>query len=297
MTPSNVQLALGTVQFGVKYGIAGRGEPVPPKEVRQIFARAWELGIRALDTAPVYGDIEERLDALVGDYPFKMVSKIPAIPHELSANAMADFVIESIDKTRQRLGRRLDTLLFHCSDDLLHEQGEFVWNTASKAISDSTIRLGVSCYSPLELEILHGKYPVEVAQVPGNAFDQRLMSATHLNGVELYLRSVFLQGILLLAPEIVAKRLPQATGIINAWQNWCNHHGLSPLQAALSIAKGLPGVRYCVVGVDRLSHLEEIMSAWDSITPMSDLALATTDQDIIDPRCWHSKETRYEVSK
>jgi aryl-alcohol dehydrogenase-like predicted oxidoreductase len=286
MTTPNVELALGTVQFGMKYGIVGRGEPVPTKEVQDIFAKAWEYGIRVLDTAPAYGTIEENLCSLSKGYPFRMVSKIPALPKESSADKVVDFVSHSIQKSRERLGERLTTILFHRSEDLLEPNGSIAWQAASMAISDSAIRLGVSCYSPSELVLLQNKFPVSAAQVPGNAWDQRIITTKNIKNVELYLRSVFLQGILLLSPEIASKQLPQATNSINAWGKWCNEHQLTPLQAALSIAKGLPGVRYCVVGVDKLSHLEEILTAWTSTVPLTAPSLSTDNMDVIDPRRW-----------
>ena len=302
MSAPNVELALGTVQFGMKYGIAGRGEPVPADEVRDIFARAWESGVRVLDTAPAYGSIEENLGDLTKDYPFKMVSKIPALPQGTSED-IAKFVTQSIQKTRKRLGDNLTTILFHRSEDLLEPHGAIAWEAASKAISDSSIRLGVSCYSPSELALLQTKFPVSAAQIPGNALDQRIRTANlpvipHCvrddvnqvpevtKNIELYLRSVFLQGILLLAPETVSKQLPQAAKHIYAWRKWCEEHQLSPLQAALSIAKGLPGIRYCVVGVDKLSHLEEILTAWNHAVPLTASSLSTDNMDIIDPRLW-----------
>ncbi|MCL9683577.1 aldo/keto reductase [Legionella maioricensis] len=286
MRAPNVELALGTVQFGMKYGIVGRGEPVPTKEVQNIFARAWEYGIRVLDTAPAYGTIEENLGPLTEGYPFRMVSKIPALPKESSSAEIAHFVTHSIQKSRERLGERLTTLLFHRSEDLLEQHGTIAWQAAFQAISDSSIRLGVSCYSPSELALLQNKFPIAVAQIPGNALDQRITATKNINNVELYLRSVFLQGILLLAPEIASKQLPQATNSINAWGKWCDEHQLTPLQASLSIAKGLPGVRYCVVGVDKLSHLEEILTAWTSAVPLTAPSLSTDDTEVIDPRRW-----------
>lgn len=286
MIAPDVELALGTVQFGMKYGIVGRGETVPAKEVQDIFARAWEYGIRVLDTAPAYGTIEESLGTLTEGYPFKMVSKIPVLPKESSSVEVVNFVSNSIQKTRERLGERLTTLLFHRSDDLLEQHGTIAWETASKAISDSPIRLGVSCYSPSELALLQNKFPISVAQIPGNALDQRITTTKNINNVELYLRSVFLQGILLLAPERASKQLPQAANSIKVWGKWCDEHQLTPLQAALSVAKGLPGIRYCVVGVDKLAHLEDILTAWTSAVPLTAPSLSTDNMDIIDPRRW-----------
>ena len=80
MSAHAVELALGTVQFGLTYGVAGRGEPVPEREIKDILALAWRAGVRTLDTASAYGDIEERLGGLMRDRAFKVTSKIPALP-------------------------------------------------------------------------------------------------------------------------------------------------------------------------------------------------------------------------
>ena len=175
--------------------------------------------------------------------------------------------------------------MFHRSDDLLQPYGADAWATALNAISGSNIRLGVSCYSPFEISMLQDKFGVSVAQLPGNALDQRLR-ATSLNNIELHLRSVFLQGILLMAPEKAAMKLPHGEHSFNVWRKWCDEYQMLPLQAALSIAKALPGVRYCVVGADKLTQLEEIATAWEDAPPIDGSALAIDNLDIIDPRRW-----------
>lgn len=289
MTIPHVELALGTAQFGMKYGIMGCGKPVSPNEVREIFARASTLGIRVIDTAPAYGDIEERLHAFTEGYRFDIVSKIPAVPSDKGSNAVFDFVASSVLKSLERLGTRLRTVLFHRGQDLLDQYGDTAWKAACEAISNSPIQLGISCYSPQELEAVCAEFPIKVAQVPGNALDQRLMSVKNINGIELHLRSVFLQGILLADLDTVSIRLPRAAKATAAWRHWCQEHNLSLLEGALSIAKGLPGVRYCVVGVDNVAQLEHIWDAWTSAVPISAPDLATHDQELIDPRRWYSK--------
>src|SRR3989338_4437469 len=197
---TQTEIALGTAQFGLNYGIAGRGEVVPQTEVCQILERAWDLGIRRIDTAPVYGTIEKELKILLKKYPFKVVSKIPLAPVNDGKDDIAHFILNHIRCSQNNLGDSLDTLLFHRSDDLLSEHANFIWDVASKALKNSNIRLGVSCYSPDELKDLCKRFPIQVSQVPGNAFDQRLKSAHGIPGVEIHLRSVFLQGVLLQSP-------------------------------------------------------------------------------------------------
>ena len=84
-----MQLALGTVQFGLAYGITGKGQVVPEREVRGILARAWERGVRTLDTAAAYGDIEARLKGLCEGRAFRVISKVPVVPDQLPASEAA----------------------------------------------------------------------------------------------------------------------------------------------------------------------------------------------------------------
>lgn len=288
MSQAAVQLALGTAQFGMSYGIVGRGAPVSPNEIRAILARAWNSGVRAVDTAPVYGDIEARIDSLAGDYEFAIASKIPALPPGLTPNAAAKFVTESIRETRARLGQRLSAILFHCGDDLLEDRGNMAWQAAVSATGDMRVQLGVSCYSPSEAAAVRARFPVAAVQIPGNVLDQRLASASGLGDIVISLRSVFLQGLLLLTPKEVAARIPAAAVAAATWNAWCREHGLPPLQAALGIAKALPGARYCIVGVDRLSQLDQILEAWDLARPLHAPGLACQDPHVIDPRRWGS---------
>lgn len=284
----NVQteIALGTAQFGLNYGIAGRGEVVPRTEMYQILERAWDLGIRRIDTAPVYGSIEKELKTLLKKYPFKVVSKIPFVLSHLEKEDIARFILTHIRNSQNNLEDSLDTMLFHRADDLLSEQANFIWEVAAKALKNSNIRLGVSCYSPDELRDLCKRFPIQVAQVPGNAFDQRLKLTDGIPDVEIHLRSVFLQGILLLSTDQISVKLPNAREALKNWRAWCEENNLSPLQGALSYVNSHPNVSYCVIGVDRLSQLEEIYDCWTTLPSIKTDPPSVTDLDIIDPRCW-----------
>ena len=284
----NVQteIALGTAQFGLNYGIAGRGEVVPRKEVYQILERAWDLGIRRIDTAPVYGTIEKGLKTLLKKYPFKVVSKIPFVPVHLDKDDIAHFTLNNIRRSQNNLEDSLDILLFHRSDDLFTEHANFIWEVASKALKNLNIRLGVSCYSPDELRNLCKRFPIQVSQVPGNAFDQRLKSSHGIPNIEIHLRSVFLQGILLLSTDQISVKLPKAKEALKNWRTWCEENNLSPLQGALNFVKFHPDISYCVIGVDRLSQLEEIYNCWTTLQSMKTHPPRVDDLDIIDPRCW-----------
>ena len=89
MASRSPRLALGTVQFGLAYGLAGNAAPMSDADAREVLVAASAAGIDRLDTAAAYGDIEQRLGRLVGDLPFGVVSEFPALPAGMSAAELA----------------------------------------------------------------------------------------------------------------------------------------------------------------------------------------------------------------
>lgn len=288
MTRRVLELVLGTVSFGLKYGIAGRTERVPDEEIVEILRAAATAGIESLDTAPGYGDIETRLASLCAGLAVHVISKIPAVPTGASLSQSARFVGESVERSVERLGPRLNAILFHRADDLSGRFGETLWQAAERAVS-GRLRLGVSCYSPSEAVALRRRYPIALVQLPGNALDQRLTAegvAVGLSGVEVHLRSVFLQGGLLMPLDDVRARIPASADAMTRWHCWCRAQRLGPLEGAIAVAKSLPSVNRYVLGLDRIGQLHEIVEAWRHTPPIAAPALASDSLDVIDPRRW-----------
>lgn len=277
-------LALGTVQFGLAYGVAG-DDMVAEPEARAILRRAFDLGIRRLDTAPAYGGIEARLADLIGDLPFSIVSKISPAPPG-SGDAARGHIRRSVQLSRERLGARLAGVLFHDAATLLGEGGTDLWAEASDALAGTAA--GVSCYSVEELLSAAARFPVAMAQLPGNALDQAVRRHAVPDQIEITLRSAFLQGLLLLPLDDAASRVPAARRALEAWHRFCAEAALSPLAAALSIVKGFASVDYCVVGVQTVAQLEQIAAAWAEARPLAAAELDTPERDVTDPRRWRS---------
>ena len=282
-----MKLALGTVQFGLPYGIAGRPVPVPEFEVRAILMRAWELGIRMLDTAAAYGDIERKLSRLMDGRAFTVVTKVPPMRVNLEAPEAVLWIDRKLNQARSRLGPNLHAVMMHRAEDLLVPTADVVWAVCANFASQHNVRLGVSCYDMPTLNALCSRYCVDVVQLPGNALDQRL-NATALPqpAIDVHLRSAFLQGLLLMPQAEAAARLPSARLPLERWHAWCLKRELSPLVAALGLVKGFPHVSHCVVGVGDVGQLEAISEAWNEAPVLYGPELSVFESTIIDPRCW-----------
>ncbi|HEY7639581.1 MAG TPA: aldo/keto reductase [Steroidobacteraceae bacterium] len=283
-----MELALGTVQFGLPYGIAGRDEPVPEAEARAILQIAHAGGIRLLDTAAAYGSIEERLPALCGGLQFRIVSKIPALPVSTDLAAVEKFVADAVRGARRRLGPSLSCMLFHRAADLLGPAAESAWRAARDAARPHDVQLGVSAYDPAEARAVQQRFGIDVVQVPANAFDQRLRQEGPLSGVATHVRSVLLQGLLLMPVAEAAARVPAAAEPLARWHRWCDERGLGTLQAALALVKGMAAASHVVVGVDSAAQLETILDAWHASAPLTAPELACGNLDVIDPRRWNA---------
>lgn len=281
-----MNLSLGTVQFGLAYGIAGRHTPVEPAEVRQILELAQSAGITTLDTAAAYGDIEERLSTLCEGLDFQVVSKIPPLPDDLPFQERSKWVAAMSERSVSRLRGRLCGLMFHQARDLLGPDANALWSAAS-SVTQEKITLGVSCYRTGELDNIGTHLPVGMAQLPGNALDQQLVG--YYADATLWVRSAFLQGALLMNADDACDILPGGRRWLLAWHAWCQVHGYAPLRAALGLVKSLAGADYCVVGVDSVAHLENILEAWEAVPALMAPELACPLVQVTDPRLWNKR--------
>ena len=115
--PMQSKISLGTVQFGLRYGIANRKGKIPPKEVFEILKYAADSGINCLDTAFAYGDSEDVIGAYLRRYPhqFQVVSKLPSL--DVYSLGKAE---ECLRVTLGRLNiKKLSGYLIHSFEDFL----------------------------------------------------------------------------------------------------------------------------------------------------------------------------------
>jgi aryl-alcohol dehydrogenase-like predicted oxidoreductase len=187
----NSKIGLGTVQFGIKYGISNTAGQVSEEEVVKILNSAYDKGIRVIDTAPAYGDAEKTL----GKYDlskFKVISKFMTVQgnNTVTKQLQNSLVQLNVDNIYAYLAHRPLGLMDDKSQwpelQNLKEQGKVK-------------KIGFSLNSPDEIELLVKNDMVpDIIQVPYNYFDNRFKD--HIiqlkkSGCEIHARSAFLQGL------------------------------------------------------------------------------------------------------
>ena len=187
------------------YGATNNFPPPSLDDVGEILEFAIDNNIRHLDTAASYGDSEEILGK-IGVSNFVVTTKLPHIGN--SPIVAKNWVELQIEGSLKRL--RLDTIptvLFHNCDDLLGRNGDLLWSELSAIKAAGTIsKIGVSVYDEVELAKVLQLYKIDVVQVPCNILDNRfrrsdLLSTLTNRNIEIQVRSIFLQGVLIAEPR------------------------------------------------------------------------------------------------
>lgn len=285
-----MKLALGTAQFGMDYGVANRGGRVPQDEVGAILTHARSEGIDTLDTAIAYGESESALGkcALAG---WRIITKLGAVPED-HPDAGA-WVAEQIRGSLQRLGvASLYGVLLHSPSQLLEAHGGEILSALQAAKREGMIRKsGISIYDPSELDGLWDLCRPDIVQAPFNILDRRLVDSGWLRRMqeshtEVHVRSIFLQGLLLMGGEDRPRSFQRWDRLWASWHGWLQDSGLTPLEACVRDALSFPEIARVVVGVDSLRHLEEICEAAHGDAPEIPSSLHTDDTDLLNPSKW-----------
>ncbi|MGQ0666818.1 MAG: aldo/keto reductase [Nitrospiraceae bacterium] len=285
-----MKLALGTVQFGLNYGIANKQGQVSHEEARSIIDRARASGMNTMDTAIAYCDSERRLGE-IGISDWRVVSKLPAVPD--TCGDVSQWVTDALHGSLQRLKiKRLYGLLLHKPQQLLEQDGDSLYRSLQQLKRDRLVqKIGVSIYGPEELETLCSRYQFDIVQAPFNIMDRRLIDSGWLPrlaelGIELHARSVFLQGLLLMTPRDRPGKFNRWASLWSNLETWLTYSKLTPLQACLRYAVSFPEINKVVIGVDSLNQLEEILRATAGPMPQVPPDLQTRDVDLLNPARW-----------
>lgn len=287
----NTRLALGTVQFGLPYGISNQFGQIGRSEGADILDCARASGIDTLDTAIAYGDSEQRLGE-IGVTQWRVVTKLPARPDGQLAR---EWVQDSLLGSLARLGLpRLGGLLLHQPLALLSEQGEALYSALVELKAAGKIeKIGISIYDPAELDALCPHFDFDLVQAPLNIVDRRLISSGWLErmvraGTEVHVRSIFLQGLLLMDDASRPAKFARWNPLWATWDGWLREHELSALQACLGFALSQPEIGRVVVGVDGLLHLRQVIAAATMATsaPSVPASLSSEDPNLINPSQW-----------
>ena len=274
------KLVLGTVQFGLQYGVNSAGRP-SEDTVKSILTEANKGGLTTLDTSSAYGNSEEILgDCITPEENFKIVSKYPK-----GAAPVCEMFNSSLK--RLRVDHLYGYLLHHFE---VYKNNPKVWDEfVSIKESGKVQKIGFSLYSPEELQfILDKKSPFDLIQVPFNIFDKKflpLMKVVHDKGVEVHVRSTFLQGLFFKDREALPEKLKPMKKYLLQLDEFSKQSGLSISEIALNYNLQNPYIDGVLIGVDNVEQLKTNLASV-KYTPI-DLEIEVKEQELLNPVNWN----------
>jgi aryl-alcohol dehydrogenase-like predicted oxidoreductase len=286
MTSLIAKLGLGSGQFRLDDPASVRGRP-PEAEAREILAIATRAGLRVL----AVGRHSQAADTRLG----KMLPR--PNPFGLTVTSVRpdrgpDFAESEIRAQIARLGvQQVDAILAPSATDLLSAGGPALWDRLRKLRDEGLCKkVGVSVYASDDPLGLARRFKPDVVQAPASLLDQRLIVDGTLAelagmGVEVQLRSIFLNGVLLLPPDRAPSHLKAAAGRISRARRLIAEGRSDPLQAALGFALSRPEASAVLVDVATVAEMSAVVAA--ASTPPPDLdwdEMALDDPAALDPR-------------
>lgn len=263
-----MELCLGTVQFGMDYGISGQKQPSVEQAV-EMLDYAVQNGINTIDTANAYGTAEDVVGAFlrkktVPRESLWIISKFrPNLLDDVKENAYYAVMKENLTNTLERLGvDYLDTYLLHSA--------RYVYNDAIIATLNRfkqegyTRKVGVSVYEVDEAKKCIERDNVDFMQLPYSVFDQRMkaggifdLAKKQGNTTQIHSRSAFIQGLILMEENEVPDFLAKARPIVRKISEMCRKYEISRISLAMNYVKQEESISHLVFGVDNIEQLKE----------------------------------------
>lgn len=288
----NSKLILGTVQFGLDYGINNAiGKPTT-QSIKSILDTAYTNKITILDTAEAYGDSQERIGGYLksGGYPFEIITKFSSSVKNLSLN-----ITERIQQNLKTLHiEKLYCYMFHSFNDF-NNYFSIVKNELIQLQNNGLIqKLGVSVYTNTELEVVLNTPEIQVVQLPFNLLDNdakrgKLLLKAQERGIEIHTRSAFLQGLFFKPLEAIPTKLKPLHAYLKTIDIIKKDLSLSTETISLQYPLQKTYINNVLIGVD---SVEQLQSNIKNSTTKIDISVTKIDainvkeEALLNPSNW-----------
>lgn len=291
-----MKLGLGTVQFGIDYGISNTAGQTSIEEAQRIVDYAFQVGVNTIDTAPesYYGESEAVVGKVAVDYPeLNIVTKTERfvdVP-ELDTSHAERFA-NILNLSLKRLQKEsVYGILVHDVRDLMKPGSNLIYQELINFKElGKTQKIGVSVYNAEQIDYILEHYHIDLIQLPCSIFDQRLIHSGHLKklkdyGVEIHVRSAFLQGLVFIDPENLSPHFNNVKPLLKAFHLKLKDLNLTPAQAALGFLNQVDEIDKIICGVNTLGQFRELVEAVNVDMKWA-AEFAINDDQILNPGNW-----------
>jgi len=297
------KITLGTAQLGSNYGIANTTGKPNFNTICEILKIAINSGITTFDTSPSYGDSEK----ILGDFlkttssTLNIITKIPKIKHlnTYSFQEIYDLVKQSVIFSAAKLNlEKIPICLLHDPSDMTNYNGLVTKSLVALKDEGLINRIGVSVYTPQEVEKFLDLNDFDAIQIPINIFDTRLIKNNLLNqltkqGIIIFARSIFLQGLFFLDSNKLPFYLNKVKDPLSQLHKLSSELEMNVNELALKFVNEFSNISSMVIGVDSSNQLKTNIDALDSPPLPNEIIEKIIDifddipEELINPSMWN----------
>jgi len=279
------KIILGTVQFGLDYGINNVSGQVSPTEVMKILSVCKESCITKLDTSAAYGNSEKILGEFIKS-DFDVISKYPGCSRSVESvfnNTLADLGVNRI----------YGYLIHHFN---FFKEHTHIWEDIFLLKETGKIKkIGFSIYNIDELNFLFdNNIEFDLIQFPYNIFDRRFdpyLYELKKRNVEIHIRSVFLQGLFFKDLNLLNEKIRPLKSYLLELREFCKKRNYSIESFALNYVLHNQYIDGVLIGVDNADQLKRnIDCVWD-IFPTEEhdfiYSINVKEKELLHPNNWN----------
>jgi aryl-alcohol dehydrogenase-like predicted oxidoreductase len=270
------KLGIGTVQFGLDYGISNQVGKTSKLEVEKILSYCEQIGINTLDTANAYGDSEKVLGQ-VGYKNFNLITKFIA-NSETECNSVFLRSLSNLN-TNYVYG-----LLSHNVAQLI--QKPEIWNAMIKLKQENRVlKIGFSFDKHAEIDAIKRTTIIpDIIQIPYNIIDNRFIEIANYykqKGTEIHSRSTFLQGLFFCNSDSLGAYFNPVKKLIKELQESSSNLAADLLNFCLNNEI----IDKVIIGVNNQNQLKEIINNLENGNGIN-INLPITNESILAPSNW-----------
>ncbi len=280
------KIIIGTAQFDKKYGINRKHNSIEKEYKSKIIQRANINNYLLFDTSNSYSNYKNTFQEN-GNHQIvfkihldKKITNYENYIKKITKNYKDNFKIQ-----------KFYAILIHNFEELSNEQCKSAIKSIQNLKNQNiTEKIGISIYNFNKIISIFKKYKLDILQCPYSLIDQRLNEKYLIKdlkklNVEIHVRSIFLQGLLL--RNKLNKYFKKWENVFTKYNNWIKNKKINKKYALLSFVLNDINVDKVVIGVDnhhQINDISKILQNYKYINfPKS---LKSNNMNLINPSNW-----------
>ena len=290
--PRNQQkvIYVGTANFNKNYGFGQRSSVFQSNDLDKLFFEIQNNGNIFLETSQNYEGVEE----LIGKYAKgklldKITTKISPDKYDTASS-----IVSMVNKSLEKVGQEsFYSVLLHNPEILSCENTADIVTGLENCINlGLTKSIGISSYESQQIVQLKKRFPqLTNFQINENVVDQKNFKNTDLMtlskiGNKIFVRSIFLQGNLLVNYSDLPEFLIPQQEIFKKFIELCDSNKVSQIKCCLDYVKQISWSSGIVVGINKFTDLTDIIENFSSAIEVNDFPIDVLSDFYSDPRNW-----------